>query len=128
MDTTSNCTTNMSSAWSTCSSAYSTFLSETAALGSAEEAYAKNLVKYATAQYSDDSGEACIERMLKTYEICVQKHGQTAFMSDLVSVGKIVTPIKALEVANGTSILIVISVVAVSALGGYMFLRRYKQK
>ena len=130
MDTTASCTTNMSSAWSTCSSAYSTFLSEAAALGSAEEAYAKNLVKYATAQYSDDSGEACIERMLKTYEICVQKHGQTAFMSDLVTVGKAPTPINVITTnnVNHIAIIIVLGVVAIGALGGYFYLRRSKQK
>lgn len=130
MDTTSNCTTNMSSAWSTCSSAYTTFLSEAAALGSTEEAYAKNLVKYATVAWSDDSGEACIERMLKTYEVCVQKHGQTAFMSDLVSTGR--APISPVTVvtSNNTTITIVViaSLISMTAIGGYFFLRRRKEQ
>ncbi len=130
MDTTSGCTTNLSSAWSTCSSAYDTFLSEAAALGSAEEAYAKDLIKYATAQYSDDSGEACIERMMKTYEICVQKHGQTGFMHDLVELGKAPTSVITLRLSNTTNITIIVvaSVIMIAAVGGYFYIRRYKQK
>ena len=130
MDTTSGCTTNLSSAWSTCSSAYDTFLSEAAALGSAEEAYAKDLIKYATAQYSDDSGEACIERMMKTYEICVQKHGQTGFMNELVELGKAPTSVTTLTLNNATNITIIVvaSVIMIAAVGGYFYIRRYKQK
>ena len=128
MTTTSYCTTNMSSAWSTCSSAYNTFKSEAAALGSTEEAYAKNLIKYATAQYSDDSGEACIERMLKTYEVCVQKHGQTAFMSDLVTVGSNnVSPLVNIVGDNKSAIIIVIvSLLSASTIAGYFFIQRRK--
>ena len=131
MDTTSSCTTNMSSAWSTCSSAYSTFLSEAAALGSAEEAYAKNLVKYATAQYSDDSGEACIERMMKTYEVCVQKHGQTAFMSDLVTLGRAPSVNPIVNVSNNNNVIVITAITAlisITTLGGYFFLRKRKEQ
>jgi len=131
MDTTSNCTTNMSSAWSTCSSAYDTFLSEAAALGSTEEAYAKNLIKYATKQYSDDSGEACIERMLKTYEVCVQKHGQTAFMSDLVTLGSPQVNLLLVNITNNSrtiSLIVIISIISVGAIGGYFFIRTRKKE
>ncbi len=130
MDTTSGCTTNLSSAWSTCSSAYDTFLSEASALGSAEEAYAKDLIKYATAQYSHDSGEACIERMMKTYEICVQKHGQTGFMNELVELGKAPTSVTTLTLNNATNITIIVvaSVIMIAAVGVYFYIRRYKQK
>ena len=130
MDTTSGCTTNLSSAWSTCQSAYNTFKSEAAALGSTEEVYAKNLIKYATAQYSDNSGEACIERMMKTYEVCVQKHGQTAFMSDLVTLSRIsnINPLQMIRNnANTVAIVIVVSMVSLAAIGGYFFLRRKKE-
>lgn len=130
MDTTSNCTTNMSSAWSACSSAYNTFLSEAAALGSSEETYAKNLIKYATAQYSDDSGEACIERMLKTYEICVQKHGKTAFMSDLVTLGQAPISLISLVQGNNRTVLaiVIVSLISVSTIGGYFFLRTRRKE
>lgn len=129
MDTTSNCTTNLSTAWATCSSAYNTFKTEAAALGSAEEAYAKNLIKYATAQYFDDSGETCIERMMKTYEICVQKHGQTAFMSELVTLQAArVTPLASIVGNSNTiAIIVVISMISITAIGGYFFLRRRKE-
>lgn len=128
MDTTSNCTENMSTAWSTCSTAYNTFKSEAAALGTDEEAYAKNLIKFAVAQYSDDSGEACIERMLKTYEVCVQKHSMNPFMNDLITLGRAPASVTPLEVTTDTTVIIIISVVGVAALGGYLFIRRYKQK
>lgn len=128
MDTTNGCTTNLSSAWSTCTSAYNTFLSEAAALGSTEEEYAKNLIKYATAQYSNDSGEACIERMMKTYEVCVSKHGQTAFMSELVTLSRI--PINPLQISVKNSstaiVIIVIASISVIAIGGYFYFRRKK--
>ena len=126
MNTTSNCTTNMSSAWSTCSIAYNTFLSEAAALGSSEETYAKNLIKYATRQYSDNSGEACIERMMKTYEICVSKHGQTAFMSDLVSLSS--PSIEPTFINSSDTIITFVVIVSLSSLVliGLCFVKRRK--
>ena len=130
MSSTSYCTANLSTAWSTCASAYSTFLTDAAALGSTEEAYAKNLIKYATRQYSDDSGEACIERMMKTYEICVQKHGQTAFMDDLVSLDSAhVSPLINIvgEKTNLVAVIVIISMVSVTAIGGYFFLKKRKE-
>ena len=130
MDETENCTTGLDAAWSTCSSAYNDFKSAAAALGETEEAWAKNLVKYATAQYSDDSAEACLERMMKTYEICVQKHGKTAFMSDLVTLGRApVNPIAVTtnENVNTIAIVAIVSVISVSAIGGYFFLRKRKE-
>lgn len=129
MDNTENCTTGLDAAWTTCSNAYNSFKTAAAALGETEEAWALNLVKYATKQYSDDSGEACIERMMKTYEICVQKHGKTAFMSDLVTLGA--RPVSVLSsISKNTStvaIIVVISVVSVVAVGGYFYLRKKKE-
>lgn len=128
MDTTSGCTTNLSSAWSTCSNAYDTFLSEAAALGETEEAYAKSLIANATKQYTDDSGEACIERMMKTYQVCVQKHGQTPFMSELVSLSKIAINPLQVSVKNSSTaiIIIVISAISVITIAGYFYFRKKK--
>lgn len=129
MDTTSGCTTNLESAWSTCSNAYDTFLTEAAALGESEEAYAKSLIANATKQYTDDSGEACIERMMKTYQVCVQKHGQTPFMSDLVSLSKIsINPLQ-ISVKNSSTaiIIIVISATSLIAIAGYFYFRKKKE-
>ena len=127
MSATNGCTTGLDDAWSTCSSAYNAFKSDAASLGSTEEEYAKNLVKYATAQYSDDSGEACIERMMKTYEICVSKYGKTAFMQDLVSVGRNVTPTINSVANNSTTLVIaIVSVMSFTAIGGYYYIRKRK--
>ena len=132
MDDTENCTTGLDDAWATCSSAYTSFKSAAAALGETEEAWAKNLVKYATVQWSDDSGEACIERMMKTYEVCVQKHGKNAFMSDLVTLGRAsntnpITIIGAKSDVNVVAIVVITSVVSLTAIGGYFFLRKRKE-
>ena len=132
MDETENCTTGLDAAWSTCSSAYTSFKSAAAALGETEEAWAKNLIKYATVQWSDDSGEACIERMMKTYEVCVQKHGKTDFMSDLVTLGRVsnTNPISLIGNnvdTNTVAIIVIVSVISVSAIGGYFFLRKRKE-
>ena len=123
------CTTGLDAAWSTCSSAYDTFMTQAAALGTTEEAYAKNLIKFATAQYSDDSGEACIERMMKTYEVCVKKHGKAAFMSELVTLGaiQIDQPTVSSIGGNPVALAVVISIIGVGAAGGYFFLRRRKE-
>lgn len=130
MDDTEYCTTGLNAAWASCSSAYTLFKSSAASLGETEEAWTLNLIKYATAQYSDDSGEACIERMLKTYEVCVQKHGLTPFMNDLVTVGKAPNPIQITTISNTNNVMIIIvlGVVAISAVGGYFYLRRREQK
>ena len=130
MDETKNCTEGLDDAWATCSSAYTSFKSAAAALGETEEAWALNLVKYATRVYSDDSAEACLERMMKTYEICVQKHGKTAFMSDLVTLGAPqVSPLVNIigENTNSIAIIVIISMVSMTAIGGYFFLRKRKE-
>lgn len=130
MDTTNGCTTNLSTAWSTCSSAYNTFLSEAAALGEDEELYAKNLIRFATAQYSDNSGEACIERMMKTYAICVQKHGQNPFMSTLVTLERFVNNPLQINSENINSLVtvIIISTISIALVSGYFLIRRKKEK
>lgn len=130
---TNNCTTNLDSAWSTATSAWNTFLSDAAALGSTEEAYAKNLIKYATAQWTsgtDSDYEYCLERVMATYEKCVNVHGKTAFMSDVRSVDRIpnVNPIKVVtENSGATTIVLVISLLSVATLGGYLVAKKRKQ-
>jgi len=130
MAETAYCTTGLDAAWTTCSSAYNTFKSEAAALGTNEETYAKNLIKYATVQYSNDSGEACIERMMKTYEICVNQHGKSEFMSDLITVGSNqVSPIL-INLSQNKSIgfIIIISAIGVGVIGGYFFMKSRRKE
>ena len=137
MDDTEYCTAGLDDAWSACASAYSTFLSDCAALELAHEGegeYAKNLVRYATAIYSDDSGEACIERAMKTYEVCISKHHLDPFMYDDDGT----TPLRSINVSEGSKlfniqnsstilIVSVISLLSVAAVGGYFFLRKKKE-
>ena len=129
MDTTSGCTTNLSVAWVSCTMAYNNFKTAAAALGETEEAYAYSLLTNATARYSDNSGEACVERMLKTYEICVQQHGQNAFMSEIISLSRI--PLNSLQIVakNAGSIIAGISValISVTAIGSYFYFRKKKE-
>lgn len=130
MDKTENCTTGLDAAWTACSNAYNTFKTEAAALGETEEAYAKYYIQYATCAWSDDSGEACIERMLRTYKACVQVHGKNAFMSDLVtlSANNRINPLGNLPAdANAAAIVIIVSVISAAAVGGYFFLRKKKE-
>jgi len=88
------------------------------------------LIKYATVQYTSDDGEACIERMMKTYEVCVSKHGKSQFMSDLVTVSSNeVRPILVSVAKNKTIILVVIiTVVGFGAIGGYFFMKSKRKE
>ena len=136
MDTTDNCTKNMSTAWENATKAYTNpnyasesekgFLEVISSLSSTEQDYAKDLIKYATVEWSDDSGAACVERMMKTYKVCVQKHGQTAFMSSFINLSPEVTPATNFMnfSSNTVTILVVISMVSVGAIGGYFFIRK----
>ena len=130
---TENCTTGLSSAWSSATSAWNTFTSEAAALGSAEEAYAKNLIKYATAQYTegtDENYEYCLERAMATYERCVSAHGQTKFMDAVRPVGSNlnVHPLMNLgENSSSIALIVIISMVSMTAISGYFFLRKRKE-
>ena len=132
-DKTENCTDGVADAWDTASSAYSSNIADNASLSADEKAYAKNLIKYASAQYTDDTDNDysyCLERAMKTYEVCIQKHGQTAFMSNVRPVGANVhvSPLGDLSKNSSTMIIVVVtSLVAVAAIGGYFLLRKRKE-
>ncbi len=132
MDDTAYCTTGLDDAWAECSSAYNTFKSAAAALGSIEEAYAKSLIKHATVQWTEDTDEDysyCIERMLKTYEECVNKHGKSQFMDDLITLGAPRTSnLNVLRTSgNVAAVVTVVSLIGATAVGGYFFLRKRKE-
>jgi len=134
-DDTANCTDDVAvaDAWDTASSAYSSNIANNASLSADEKAYAKNLIKYASAQYTDDTDNDysyCLERAMKTYEVCIQKHGQTAFMSDVrpVVANVHVSPLGDLSKNSGTMIIVAVtSLVAVAAIGGYFLLGKRKE-
>lgn len=132
-DNTANCTDGVAAAWTTASNAYSSNITNNASLSADEKAYAKNLIKYASAQYTDDTDDDysyCLERAMATYEACIQKHGQTAFMSDVRSVSAS-SRITSLSFINGNgntvAIIVIISMISVTAIGGYFFLRKRKE-
>ena len=130
---TANCTDGVADAWSTASSAYSSNITDNASLSAEEKAYAKNLIKYASAQYTDNTDNDysyCLERAMATYEACIQKHGQTAFMSDV----RLVSPssrITSLSFTNGNgntvAIIVIVSLISVTAIGGYFFIKKRKE-
>lgn len=131
-DNTANCTDGVASAWSTASSAYSSNITNNASLSADEKAYANNLIKYATAQYTDDTDEDfsyCLERAMKTYEVCIQKHGQTGFIGvRTVTPSIVVNPVAVLSDGGSTvTIIVVTSMIGLSAVGGYFFLRKRKE-
>ena len=134
MDTTNGCTTNMSSAWSTATAAWATFNNDISSLSAAEQTYAKNLIKYASAQWTentDDDFSYCLERAMATYEKCVKDHGQTAFMSSVRTVqssnnvGNNLFTVDSSKVGAASIIIIMISATVV---GGYFFLRKKKKE
>ena len=133
-DNTENCTDGVADAWKTASSAYSSNIANNASLSADEKAYAKNLIKYASAQYTDDTDNDysyCLERAMATYEACIQKHGQEAFMSDVrpVVANVRVSPLGDLSKNSSTIIIVVVtSLVAVAAIGGYFFLKKRKEQ
>ena len=132
-DNTENCTDGVADAWSTASSAYSSNITNNSSLSTEEKAYAKNLIKYASAQYTDNTDNDysyCLERAMATYEACIQKHGQTAFMSDVRSVSASSRNTSLSFFDNGNSntvaIIVVISMISITCIGGF-FLRKRKE-
>ena len=135
MDTTSGCTTNMSSAWTSAKAAWTTFESDISGLSESEQTYAKNLIKYATVQWTsgtDSDYSYCLERCLATYEKCVTVHGQEAFMADVrtFAAAARITPLSFIVNGNGNTvaIIVIISMISVTAIGGYFFLRKRKEQ
>ena len=132
-DNTANCTEGVADAWTTASNAYSSNIVNNASLSAEEKAYAKNLIKYASVKYTDNTDNDysyCLERALATYEACIQKHGQTAFMSDVrsVSASSRITPLSIINGnGNTVAIVVIISMISVIAIGGYFFLRKRKE-
>ncbi|MBQ6920493.1 MAG: Ig-like domain-containing protein [Bacilli bacterium] len=132
-DNTENCTDGVATAWTTASNAYSSNITNNASLSADEKAYAKNLIKYASAQYTDNTDNDysyCLERAMATYEACIQKHGQNAFMSDVrpVSASPRITSLSFINGSGNTvAIIVIISMISVAAIGGYFLFRKKKE-
>ena len=145
MDGTNNCTTGLSDAWSAIKLVYDKpsaqteaekgFLQDIASLSSAEQDYAKKLIKYATAQWTkdtDENYEYCLERAVATYEYCVKNHDCSKFMDSVRPVERThVNPISifgSTENTNAIAIVVIVSVVSLTAIGGYFFLRKKREQ
>ena len=128
---TQHCTTGLSEAWSTASSAWTTFTTEAAALGSAEETYAKSLIANATAQWTPDTDsdyEYCLERAMATYEACVSKHGQTPFMSAVRPVESAKAVFNTLiDTNNAIPLVVLLTVISITSITAFLIIRKKKE-
>ena len=123
---------NLSTAWANVADKYDElFGSGESALKGTELAWAKNMLKYADAKWGSDAEAACVEKAMKTYDHCVTQYSGTctAFMSDVRSVNPAVfNPLTSIKSSGNTiAIITVISLISVSAVGGYFFLRKRKE-
>jgi len=80
--------------------------------------------------FAGHTTDADIERVLGMYDRIVHRYGQTNFIVDshdqkvVPSIN--ISPLSIVE-GNGTTIIIIVSVIGVSALGGFFFLRKRKE-
>ena len=124
---------NLSTAWGNVSAKYTALFGAETSLSESELAFAKVLLASASASWNEshDSDEKyCLERAMKTYEWCVSNRGQTAFMSAVrpvssrIETGNIVGASQDSTVAT---IVTVTSLITVTALGAFLFLKKRKE-
>ncbi len=123
---------NLESAWGTVADKYDELFGADTTLNATELARAKNMFKYATAVWGSDAEPACVEKAMKTYDYCVGKYGLDPFMDGVRSAeraGNInpITIIGTKSDVNVIAIVVITSVVSLTAIGGYFFLRKRKE-
>lgn len=129
---------NLGTAWANVADKYDTLFSDgKTELDSDELAYAKDMLANATASWNEehDSDEKyCLERAMATYEWCVSHYSSTctAFMSAVRPIeanhtNPILSVFKA-DSANLATVMIVISMITATAIGGYFFLKKRKEE
>ena len=121
---------NLESAWGDVADKYDELFGASTTLNSTELAWAKKMLEYATAAWGSEAEAACVEKAMKTYEFCVAKYDLDPFMDGVRSVSAPhVSPLINIvgEKANSVAIIVVISMVSVTAIGGYFFLRKRKE-
>ena len=123
---------NLESAWDDVADKYDELFGASTTLNETELAWAKNMLKYATAAWGSDDELACVEKAMKTYEFCVTHHSDVcnAFLSGVRTVSAPhISPLINIvgEKANSVAIIVIISMVSVTAIGGYFFLRKRKE-
>ena len=121
---------NLESAWDDVAGKYDELFGASTTLNETELAWAKNMLKYATAAWGSDDEAAFVEKAMKTYEHCVSQYDLDEFMSAVRSAQSVkVSPLVNIigENTNTVAIIVIISMVSVTAIGGYFFLRRRKE-
>ena len=127
---------NLESAWEDVADKYDALFGASTTLDATELAWAKNMLKYATAAWGSEAENACVEKAMKTYEWCTSHYKDicTPFMYEEDGV----TPLRSINISEGfklfniqnsSTILIVsvVSLVSIAAVGGYFFLRKKKE-
>ena len=126
----------LSTEWGNIKAKYNALFGTGTSLDETELAWAKDLLKNATAKWDgshDNDQYYCLERAMKTYEFCVANRGCEDFMSEVRTVAKM-KPFGGLldifDVTNNSSalIIVIVSILSASAVGGYFFLRRRKHQ
>ena len=126
---------NLGTAWGNVSDKYTALFGADSSLSETELAYAKSMLANASANWNsehDSDEQYCLERAMKTYDWCVSHYAGTctAFMS---AVRTVEAPRVSLlmniigENTNTVAIIVIISMVSVTAIGGYFFLRKRKE-
>ena len=125
---------NLESAWETVANKYDELFGESTTLNATELAWAKNMLKYATAAWGSDAENACVEKAMRTYEFCIAKHGVDPFMFESDGTTPLrsssSTPsINMLISKNSSAVItiIIISAVSLAAVGGYFLFRKKKE-
>ena len=122
---------NLESAWDDVADKYDELFGASTTLNETELAWALNMLKYATAAWDSEAEAACVEKAMKTYEHCVSHYDNLEkFMSSIKSVQSVkVSPLVNIigENTNTVAIIVIISMVSVTAIGGYFFLRKRKE-
>ena len=121
---------NLESAWDDVADKYDELFGSGTSLNETELAWAKNMLKYASAEWGSEAEAACVEKAMKTYEWCVSKHKLDPFMSDVRPVeSAYISPLQSIaNNANVAAVVIVISMITVTAVGGYFFMRKRKEQ
>ena len=127
---------NLGTAWGNVADKYDElFGSGEHALSGDELTYAKKMLKNAIAVWNEDHDsdeKYCLERAMATYEFCVKNHDCSAFMNDVRPVERTqISPISifgSTENSNMVAIVVIVSVVSLTAIGGYFFLRKKREQ
>ena len=100
-----------------------------------ELAHAKNMLKYVQGNWSSANFPTLVEHAMKTYDVCVKTYDMENFMMDgedpLRTPVQDVNPISifgSTENGNMVAIVVIVSVVSLTAIGGYFFLRKRREQ